>query len=94
MLARTLPLCPSLCLSAWNALAIITTESYSTELGSTSFGVLNAANRVGAIVGNVVYGHFLSTNPAVPIFLTALFLVGAGFSALLLPNRIRRIQES
>ncbi len=45
--------------------------------------------RLGAILGNVVFGYLVETNCAVPILSVAALLIAGGLSGLALPNTTR-----
>ncbi|KAM7315444.1 synaptic vesicle glycoprotein 2C [Ixodes scapularis] len=49
-------------ISAWNAVDVITTESYPATLRSTAYGFLSAASRLAALLGSLTFGHFISLN--------------------------------
>lgn len=53
---------------------------------STASGVTSAANRVGAILGNVAFGELVDIHCAVPMLLVAALLVVGGLTSLKLPN--------
>ena len=42
--------------------------------------------RLGAILGNVVFGYLVETNCAIPILSVAILLVLGGLASILLPN--------
>ena len=44
------------------------------------------AARLGAILGNVVFGYLVETNCAIPILSVAALLISGGLVGLLLPN--------
>ncbi|XP_051917436.1 synaptic vesicle glycoprotein 2C isoform X2 [Hippocampus zosterae] len=71
---------------AWNALDVVGTELFPTQLRSSALGVFTGAGRVGAIMGNVVFGNMLDSGCAVPILLVSVMLMSAGVSALFLPH--------
>ena len=56
---------------------------------STASGVFTGAGRIGAILGNVVFGQFMSTHCAVPMMMVVVLMAGGGLSALWLPNSTR-----
>ena len=66
---------------AWNALNICTTELYDTEVRSTAFGVMAAVGRMGAILGNVLFGEFIGGSVLVPMMITAGFLLASAIAA-------------
>ena len=42
--------------------------------------------RIGAILGNVVFGQFVDINCIIPMFMVASFMCVGGFTSLKLPN--------
>ena len=66
---------------AWNALNICTTELYETGVRSTAFGVMAAVGRMGAILGNVLFGEFIGGSVIVPMMITAGFLLASAIAA-------------
>ena len=66
---------------AWNALNICTTELYDTQVRSTAFGVMAAVGRMGAILGNVLFGEFIGGSVIVPMMITAGFLLASAIAA-------------
>ncbi|XP_035520727.1 synaptic vesicle glycoprotein 2C [Morone saxatilis] len=71
---------------AWNALDVVGTELYPTQLRSSALGFFTGVGRVAAIMGNVVFGKLVDTNCAVPILLVSALLLTGGLVALLLPQ--------
>ncbi|XP_026221195.1 synaptic vesicle glycoprotein 2B [Anabas testudineus] len=71
---------------AWNALDVVGTELYPTQLRSSALGFFTAVGRVAAIMGNVVFGKLVDTNCAVPVLLVSMLLLTGGLVALLLPQ--------
>ena len=57
---------------------------------STAAGVFNAAGRIGAILGNMVFGQLVTAHCAVPMLMVAVLLSAGGLTALWLPNSTRR----
>ncbi|XP_042897934.2 synaptic vesicle glycoprotein 2C-like [Parasteatoda tepidariorum] len=65
-------------ISGWNAVDVITTESYPASLRSTGYGFLSAVSRLAAIGGNLLFAHFISISKTLPILTTsAVLMVGA-----------------
>ena len=52
---------------------------------STAFGVHSGIGRIGAILGNVMFGHLLDVNKAIPILVVASLLSLGALSAAFLP---------
>jgi len=73
----------------FNSLDCLSIELFPTHLRSTAMAVILAAARVGAIMGNVVFGYLVETNCAIPIISVAALLVLGGLAGLLLPNTTR-----
>ncbi|KAM7415024.1 hypothetical protein PAMA_019716 [Pampus argenteus] len=71
---------------AWNALDVLGTELYPTQLRSSALGFFTGVGRVAAITGNVVFGNLVDTNCAVPVLLVSALLLTGGFVALFLPQ--------
>jgi len=75
--------------ASWNALNISTTELYATHQRATAFGFHAAAGRIGAILGNLMFGLFSGTGAnaqVLPLFCTAAALLAAAVAAVLLPE--------
>ncbi|CAL8296034.1 unnamed protein product [Boreogadus saida] len=70
----------------WNALDVVGTELYPTQLRSSALGFFTGVGRVAAITGNVVFGTLVDSNCAVPILLVSALLLAGGLVALLLPQ--------
>ncbi|XP_042352794.1 synaptic vesicle glycoprotein 2B [Plectropomus leopardus] len=71
---------------AWNALDVVGTELYPTQLRSSALGFFTGVGRVAAITGNIAFGKLVDTNCAVPILLVSALLLTGGLVALLLPQ--------
>lgn len=71
---------------SWNALDVVGTELYPTQLRSSALGFFTGVGRVAAITGNVVFGKLVETNCAVPILLASVLLLTGGLVACLLPQ--------
>ncbi|XP_029992293.1 synaptic vesicle glycoprotein 2C [Sphaeramia orbicularis] len=71
---------------AWNALDVVGTELYPTQLRSSALGFFTGVGRVAAITGNIVFGKLVDTNCAVPVLLVSGLLLTGGLAALLLPQ--------
>ncbi|XP_077993582.1 synaptic vesicle glycoprotein 2B-like [Glandiceps talaboti] len=74
---------------SWAALNVIGVECYPTNLRSTAMGVQLVVNRIGAIIGNVVFGAFIEYHCAIPILSVAILMVFGGLVTILLPNTKR-----
>ncbi|XP_066524782.1 synaptic vesicle glycoprotein 2B [Hoplias malabaricus] len=71
---------------SWNALDVVGTELYPTQLRSSALGFFTGVGRVAAIMGNVVFGQLVDTNCAVPVLLVSVLLLVGGIAALKLPS--------
>lgn len=71
---------------AWNALDVVGTELYPTQLRSSALGFFTGVGRVAAIMGNVVFGKLVDSNCAIPVLLVSALLLAGGLVALLLPQ--------
>ncbi|XP_072528481.1 synaptic vesicle glycoprotein 2B isoform X2 [Salminus brasiliensis] len=71
---------------SWNALDVVGTELYPTQLRSSALGFFTGVGRVAAIMGNVVFGQLVDSNCAVPILLVSALLLAGGLAALRLPG--------
>ncbi|KAJ3596484.1 hypothetical protein NHX12_002891 [Muraenolepis orangiensis] len=70
----------------WNALDVVGTELYPTQLRSSALGFFTGVGRVAAIMGNVVFGSLVDSSCAVPILLVSALLLVGGAVACLLPQ--------
>ncbi|KAK9516343.1 hypothetical protein VZT92_024279 [Zoarces viviparus] len=70
----------------WNALDVLGTELYPTQLRSSALGFFTGVGRVAAIMGNVAFGRLMDTNCAVPVLLVSFLLLTGGLVALVLPQ--------
>lgn len=70
----------------FNALDCLGAELFPTAVRSTAMSITLAAARLGAILGNIIFGFMLDVACAVPILLVAALLIGGGLLGLLLPN--------
>ncbi|XP_041853710.1 synaptic vesicle glycoprotein 2C isoform X2 [Melanotaenia boesemani] len=71
---------------AWNALDVVGTELYPTQLRSSALGFFTGVGRVAAIMGNIAFGKLVDTNCAIPILVVSALLLTGGLVALLLPQ--------
>ena len=60
--------------------------SISQFYRSTGMGVTLAAGRLGAILGQLVFGSLLDVNCAIPIVAVAVLMITGGLTGLLVPN--------
>uniref|UniRef100_A0A9J8DC75 Synaptic vesicle glycoprotein 2 n=1 Tax=Cyprinus carpio carpio TaxID=630221 RepID=A0A9J8DC75_CYPCA len=71
---------------SWNALDVLGTELYPTQLRSSALGVFTGVGRVAAIMGNVVFGQLVDSNCAIPLLMVSALLLAGGLAALRLPQ--------
>ncbi|BFZ14245.1 hypothetical protein BsWGS_17284 [Bradybaena similaris] len=70
----------------FNMLDVLQTELFPTDVRSTAFGVQTGALRVGAILGNIIFGELVDVYCAIPMLLVAVLLAFGGLASLWLPN--------
>ncbi|XP_014669031.1 PREDICTED: synaptic vesicle glycoprotein 2C-like [Priapulus caudatus] len=73
---------------AWNAIAVLGPEMFPTRVRATAYGFCLVFARVGAVLGNYVFGQLIDVNCTVPVLLVVGLLCAGGFSGLLLPDTI------
>nr|XP_005994167.1 PREDICTED: synaptic vesicle glycoprotein 2C-like [Latimeria chalumnae] len=72
--------------TAWNALDVLGTELYPTQLRSSALGFFTGVGRVAAILGNLTFAQLVDIHCAVPILLVSVLLFTGGLAALKLPD--------
>ncbi|XP_071098545.1 synaptic vesicle glycoprotein 2C-like [Haliotis cracherodii] len=70
----------------WNALDVLSTELFPTNVRTTAFGVQTGVARIGAILGNVIFGELVDIHCAIPMIMVAVLLCVGGLTAIKLPN--------
>ncbi|KAK6178546.1 hypothetical protein SNE40_013313 [Patella caerulea] len=70
----------------WNALDVLSAEVFPTEVRSTAMGIQQALARVGAILGNIIFGELVDVHCAIPMLLVAALLAFGGLVSIRLPN--------
>ncbi|KAK4008982.1 synaptic vesicle glycoprotein 2C isoform X1 [Daphnia magna] len=70
----------------FNALDCLGAELFPTNVRSTAMSITLAAARLGAILGNIIFGVFVDVACAIPILLVATLLMFGGLLGLWLPN--------
>lgn len=70
----------------WNALDVVSTELYPTQLRSSALGIFAGISRIGAILGNLVFGQLVDSHCAVPVLLVSALLLTGGLTAVRLPR--------
>ncbi|XP_043224835.1 synaptic vesicle glycoprotein 2C-like isoform X2 [Amphibalanus amphitrite] len=73
-------------ISGWNALDVLTTEAYPTQLRTTGYGFISSVSRVAGIVGTLTFGQFIDVNLAIPMLTTVAVLALGGLAAFRLPE--------
>jgi len=76
--------------SGFNALDCLGIELFPTALRATGMAITLAASRLGAIMGNVLFGYLVESNCAIPLVTVAALLVSGGLLGALLPNTTRQ----
>ncbi|CAH1790251.1 unnamed protein product [Owenia fusiformis] len=74
----------------FNAINVVQVELYPTQLRSTAYGILTGTCRIGAIVGNLIFGQLVDVNCAVPMLMVAGLLSSGGLMAIKLPNKTQQ----
>jgi len=77
-----------LSIPAWNALDILSTELFPTNIRATAMGFIMIVGRLGAIFGNVIFGEFITLSSAIPLCTSAAFLILGGITGFFLPNSV------
>ena len=71
--------------SSWNALDIMSTETFPTDVRSTVMGYLSASGRIGAIAGQIVNSQLIN-NPTMLIFSSGMIMVLGTIAPMFLPD--------
>eukprot|EP00092_Neocalanus_flemingeri_P039522 GFUD01043036.1.p1 GENE.GFUD01043036.1~~GFUD01043036.1.p1 ORF type:complete len:573 (+),score=163.98 GFUD01043036.1:56-1774(+) len=74
----------------FNSLDCLGIELFPTSLRSTAMAITLVAARLGAILGNLVFGYLVETHCAVPIITVAVLLIGGGLLGVILPNTTKK----
>ena len=70
----------------WTVLNVVTTELAPTAVRSSSYGLLCAIGRVGAIAGTLLFGVFSQESFFVPMLISSAFLLLGAVFGMLLPS--------
>lgn len=76
--------------TVFGSLDVINMNIYDISARSTAFGVHSGIGRIGAILGNVMFGHLLDVSKAIPILIVASFLAIGAVSGVFLPPIYRQ----
>jgi len=71
---------------AWNALDILSAELFPTNIRASAMGLIMVVGRIGAILGNLVFGEFIEYSVAIPLCTTAACLFIGGVATTILPD--------
>lgn len=71
--------------AGWNALDVLTAESFPTKMRNTAMGSCTAFGRLGAIAAQFVFGSLIDDIPAL-LSVTFVLLTIGGLASLLLPQ--------
>jgi len=74
----------------FNSLDCLSIELFPTSVRGTAMAITLVAARLGAILGNLVFGYLVDVNCAVPIVSVAVLLAAGGLLGILLPNTTRK----
>jgi len=74
----------------FNSLDCLGIELFPTSLRGTAMAITLASARIGAILGNLVFGYLVESHCAIPILMVASLLVGGGLLSILLPNTTKK----
>jgi len=74
----------------FNSLDCLGIELFPTQLRSTAMAVTLVSARMGAIIGNLVFGYLVESHCATPILMVAGLLFGGGLLGLTLPNTTKK----
>ncbi|XP_049870505.1 synaptic vesicle glycoprotein 2B-like isoform X2 [Pectinophora gossypiella] len=64
-------------------------EIFPTKVAATAMAVTVMCGRIGAIVGNVVFGALVDEHCVVPIYMFGTFLISSGLLCIILPKSTR-----
>ena len=70
----------------FNSFGCTTTELYPTNLRSTSLGIQSVAGRLGAILGNILFGLAVDFSCYIPLLTISSLLIVSGLLSLKLPD--------
>ena len=72
--------------SGFIAMDCLGVELFPTELRGSGLALASTAGRLGAIVGNLVFGYLVEVDCAIPVVSVAVLLIGGGVLGLFLPK--------
>ena len=73
----------------WSVIKKFDVDPYFVCRG-TGMAITLAAARLGAIMGNVLFGYLVESNCAIPLVSVATLLVSGGLLGALLPNTTKQ----
>ncbi|XP_076438988.1 synaptic vesicle glycoprotein 2B-like [Babylonia areolata] len=72
----------------FNALDVLQTELFPTNVRSTAFGIQTGTARIAAIAGNLTFGLLVDVHCSIPMILVAALMSFGGLVSLRLPNTV------
>lgn len=73
----------------WNALDVLSTELFPTNVRSTAMGIQTGVGRIAAIFGNIIFGELVDVHCSIPMILVSGLLVFGGLTSIRLPSTVR-----
>jgi len=74
----------------FNSLDCLSIELFPTAVRGTAMAITLVAARMGAILGQLVFGYLVEVNCAIPIVSVAVLLAAGGLLSFLLPNTTKK----
>ena len=71
--------------SGWNAIGVLTSEIFPTQVRSTGVGICSSSGRIGSMIAQIVNGALID-RPELLLIVSALLLLFGALIALLLPS--------
>ncbi|KAL8622295.1 hypothetical protein ACOMHN_043299 [Nucella lapillus] len=72
----------------FNALDVMQTEMFPTNVRSTAFGIQTGIARIAAIAGNLTFGLLVDVHCSIPMILIASLMAFGGLISIRLPNTV------
>lgn len=76
---------------SWNALDVLSAESFPTSLRTTAIGLLAATGRLGSIAGQWIFGSLIDVSVVALLSSAGLFLGIGAIAAWLLPPEVKSV---